>query len=77
MDVVEMAAREARRQMAEHLRTAARESGEFIDRYAAQYVSGRATYPHPALAMHPQLRKLARELVADELVMVTTRGRRA
>ena len=77
MDVVGLAVREARRQMAEHLRTAAVESGDFIDRYARQYVSGRSTYPHPSLAMHSKLRALARELVADELVVHTTRGRRA
>ena len=74
--MVEMAVRAARREFAEQLRMAAREGGGYIDGYAEAYLSGRA-HPRPRTGMHPKVRDLARELVADELVMLTTRGRRA
>lgn len=76
MDVVEMAVQAARREFAEHLRTAAAEGGHFIDRYAEAFWTGKA-HPRPQTGMHPKVRDLAREVVIDELVMVTTRGRRA
>lgn len=78
MDVVEAAVREAKREMAEHLRTAAQEGGVFIERYAHDYMTGqvRRRGVPPQITMHPLLRKLGRELVADVLVYETTRGRR-
>lgn len=76
MDVVEMAVREARRQMAEHLRTAAAESGEFIELYAQQFMSGSRSYPAAGVLMHTKMKALCRELVADELIYECGRGRR-
>lgn len=75
--LAERVAAEAKREFADHLRVAAREGAAFIDAYSRQYVTGKVGgNPRPSLVMHPKLRALARELVADAGVTETTRGRR-
>lgn len=69
-ELAEAVAAEAKAQMAEHLRDAARYAGPFIDAYAFQLVHNRARKLDGMLTMHSAIRHMARELVRDEASML-------